>query len=1079
MSFLQRKRQVFGIISTLLLGVIIPFAVMGYGASFAHARSDARQTPVTLRVEDQGSFKRLIFVTDVPVRFKTRLQDGTLSMRFDKPVSINLAPLLTTLGNGLASAALTPDGEELRVRLRSPNYRIRQFTSDALFGLDLIETSTTPGLQTFMAVPFAGTGVQKNPEKTKPKSEVKKVAAGEPREEPIAATANPVFSHAPAPKDKPAFDERMVARKKALPMRSIETVPSFTSVNGRYTLSFPWSTDVSATVFRRDDYLWVVFDSYADITEESFKDILPPDIIQFVGKIDSHRSTLLRFTSNQLIHLRTYKEGKTWKIAFGGVPGEMEKEAVPLVPQFNPQESTRISIPIAKLGRTIKTYDPIIGDELLIITAPAAYHTEHTYSFVDMTLLETAQGMAVQLLSDGLMTARSEDGRYLDFVSPSGHSHKGAVSPVFAMKEKEPALYPPMPEKREQKFTDTPEPNQQSLLKFEEWKHGTSYRFVPIKQELIQTIALASDPDEKNIYRLELAQFYFAHGLYPEAAELIEIIRDNGVKANVEVQLLEGASLYLWGRYRDALRILQQIDMALIPELLTKEEVNFWINATKLRLGEEEVRLPYLRNRNLFLTQYPGQIAKKFALLSAEERVKHEDYTTARRLLDTVPDNANSTEITNAANYLLGMIELKSDNYDTARALWETIASDVYDRQNRAHAGLALTKLQYQLDENDLNTTIEKLDKLRAVWRGDKVELELLTLIGQLYIEDGQYLSGLRALREAISYYPEGETSILITNRMTRTFIALFNEGKARAMTPLEALSLYYEFRELTPIGVQGDKMIQSLAEWLVEADLTERAAALLTHQVKYRLHGQERSQVALRLAKLHEINGKYKLGLEALATTNRMENPMELKMERLLLQAKLMMHLKQYDDALYLLRNHPNATAIQIRAQISWEKGNSEGVIKELAPYFEQQRSGTQVLTPEQAQSLLRLAISYSFLGNAPALANLGQTFSTRLADVDGAKKVFTFVVDTAQPVDHRAFDETLRIKELQDFLKGYTIVSGPVVAIPEEAVPEDIQKAESELTGENPENAAPATGGENTAPAETTSSGDGEKKP
>ena len=61
------------------------------------------------------------------------------------------------------------------------------------------------------------------------------------------------------------------------------------------------------------------------------------------------------------------------------------------------------------------------------------------------------------------------------------------------------------------------------------------------------------------------------------------------------------------------------------------------------------------------------------------------------------------------------------------------------------------------------------------------------------------------------------------------TFDSLFLAGKGDALPAIDALALFYDFRELTPIGRRGDEMIRRLADRLVSVDLlyqAERAAA-------------------------------------------------------------------------------------------------------------------------------------------------------------------------------------------------------------------------------------------------------------
>src|SRR5207237_1151569 len=89
----------------------------------------------------------------------------------------------------------------------------------------------------------------------------------------------------------------------------------------------------------------------------------------------------------------------------------------------------------------------------------------------------------------------------------------------------------------------------------------------------------------------------------------------------------------------------------------------------------------------------------------------------------------------------------------------------------------------------------------------------------------------------------------------SRLFSQLFLSGKADDLPPVDALSIFYGFRELTPIGRRGDEMIRKLADRLVGIDLLDQAAELLQYQVDRRLEGAARAQVAARLAMVYLTN--------------------------------------------------------------------------------------------------------------------------------------------------------------------------------------------------------------------------------
>ena len=91
------------------------------------------------------------------------------------------------------------------------------------------------------------------------------------------------------------------------------------------------------------------------------------------------------------------------------------------------------------------------------------------------------------------------------------------------------------------------------------------------------------------------------------------------------------------------------------------------------------------------------------------------------------------------------------------------------------------------------------LESLTTAWRGDETEAEALQLLGRLYAEDGRYRDGFQVMRTALIVYPHSEMTRRIQDEAAVAFESLFLGGKGDAMPPIDALSLFYDFRDLTP----------------------------------------------------------------------------------------------------------------------------------------------------------------------------------------------------------------------------------------------------------------------------------------
>ena len=194
------------------------------------------------------------------------------------------------------------------------------------------------------------------------------------------------------------------------------------------------------------------------------------------------------------------------------------------------------------------------------------------------------------------------------------------------------------------------------------------------------------------------------------------------------------------------------------------------------------------------------------------------------------------------------------------------------------------------------------METLTTIWRGDETEVEALKILARLYTEEGRYRDLFYVMRSAMAAHPNSDMTRRIEDEAAATFEALFLNGKGDGLPAIDALALFYDFRELTPIGRRGDEMIRRLADRLVSVDLLDQAAELLQYQVDRRLQGAARAQVATRLAVIYLINRKPDRALATLQASRSGDLANELRNQRLLLEARALSDLGRHDLALEVL---------------------------------------------------------------------------------------------------------------------------------------------------------------------------------
>ena len=304
------------------------------------------------------------------------------------------------------------------------------------------------------------------------------------------------------------------------------------------------------------------------------------------------------------------------------------------------------------------------------------------------------------------------------------------------------------------------------------------------------------------------------------------------------------------------------------------------------------------------------------------------------------------------------------------------------DRRAAAQGRLREIVLRYAMGDMPRRDVIGELETLTTVWRGDDTEAEGLKLLAHLYTEDGRYREAFHVMRTAMMAHPNSELTRQIQDEAAATFESLFLAGKGDAMPPIEALGLFYDYRELTPIGRRGDEMIRKLADRLVSVDLLDQAAELLQHQVDHRLQGAARAQVATRLAVIYLMARKPDRALATLQATRTAELSNELRDQRLLLEARALSDIGRHDVALEVIANIKGHEAIRLRSDILWAAQALAEAAEQIELLYGERWKQFTPLTEAERSDILRAAIGYALADEAIGLARFREKYAAKMAD-------------------------------------------------------------------------------------------------
>ncbi len=842
-----------------------------------------------------------------------------------------------------------------------------------------------------------------------------------PGESPASDAAVPVTAGASAPATpvSASITERPAAATPTPPTGSAaerqptaEAVdaPIETSAAASPVIVFDPGGPAAAAVFVRGGMLTVVFDR--DVRTDSVRVV--DGNVQLVGAVrpvPALGGSAFQVPVRPWLRPAVARRGTAWEIDV--VPDTRRRSRrVPIVPQPGFVIGARVLVASPDATAFVEMTDPEVGDRLLAVPLPAVVeHVPQAHRLPQVDFLRTLQGAVIRPKADGITVRPVQDGLEVTsagglLVSPPEDMALGEALEIGAETDVSMEALPPPP-------TDD-----RRLFNLVDWQQGPLGAFTDERQRLLQRVVSAL-PSERMRARLDLAQFYFAHGFLHEARGLLLFLGDQepDLVGWPEFQALVGAIEVAIGDPERGRTVLSSGGLA------ENREAALWRAMAAAKLGEWPMAANGFAAGKNIVNEYPEPHFSRFIRRAAEAELETGDPESAEEVLDRLLDKgAFDVAESPGVLYLRGEARRQSGDPDEAIALWQQVRGS-NDRLYRARAGLDLINLELEEDRTTPEAAAERLAQLRFAWRGDDLELDIVQRQGEVQWLAGQYADSLLTLREAAAMFPDNPRSAEITRTMARNFAGLFQDG-ASDLPPLEALELYDRFRELTPVGAAGDAIIRALAGRLAELDLLASAADLLEHQVTFRLDGPKKAEVGARLASLRLLDGRPAQALEGLDMSQMPDLSAELVRERRLLRARALTDLRRSEEALSVIAGDDGDGANLLRVDIAWreQKWNSaaQALDRVIGPPPE---DGTP-LDPRTAQLIVDRAVALALAGDGRRLETLRSKYGAAIESTDQAAafQVLTRPEQTGGLVDLKTIEQRVaEVDVFQDFLNQY----------------------------------------------------------
>ncbi len=770
------------------------------------------------------------------------------------------------------------------------------------------------------------------------------------------------------------------------------------------SLGFPFGQPGGAAVWSRAGFLWLAFDVRANLNLDTVRQEAA-QIIGVVEQVESPYATIVRMTIPPGIGLyTTQSDAGDWRVTMQqGIMQPVEKLGPSI--ELDEQTRARLIVPLDDVGPIIPIDDPEVGDTLRVTTTTqSGYGIEVSLRYPEFEVLPSVQGVVVAPMNDSVQVAGRDDGRGVIVtaedglnISPEGARLLASATGVRA---------------------GTGDGREGLIFELEEWRRGGLDNYNRTIRDLRQSIADSGD-EHRNKARLDLAQYYLANGLGPEADAVISTMEhdDPLIAQRLQFRALKAAVKFLNRDYEEAERLLEDERLREIPEM------QLWRAVTLAARGRPNEGARDLLESVHILDYYPPELLSRIVPIATEQALIVGNPEAGMDMIEKmlVTPGLSESKIMDI-QYLKGVFEEEAGELEQAVATWDQVAEGE-NRKARAHAIFDRTELLMRLERLTVEDAIEQLQKLRFAWRGDAFEMALLKRIGELQIENKDFREGLNTLRQVAIFFPNMPVAKEATDMMHETFENLYLGDEINNISAIKAVALYDEFRELTPAGEKGDELIRRLADRMVDVELFERAEDLLEHQVDFRLSGVEKARVGARLALVYLLDSKPEDTIRVIEETEVPDLSEELATQRRHLRARALLDTDRGAEAVASLEGDYSRNAELLRIDHYRSTRDYMSAAETFQRLVGEEPFDGDGISDERGRYMLNWAVNLAMAGQERTLNMLKRRYGEIMAQSPYAE---AFSLITSSPtqglIDYRTLaDRVDEVEDFQGFLATY----------------------------------------------------------
>jgi hypothetical protein len=807
-------------------------------------------------------------------------------------------------------------------------------------------------------------------------------------------------AHPPAKPEAKAETKEAAAQPAAVAEKA-EPAAAIPVADGKRTrdgamITFKNGGPLPSAVFVRGLTAWVVLENAPSFDSRNLRGALG-DFAASMEAVSSNGLGILRITLKRPAEIAARVEGANLVVEMAGTVAPAPVTIGFARNQTDPRRASLTTL-LPAADHAFKLLDPAGGDMLTVVPSQAGRGVPALRQFADFAALPTASGLVITPFADDLDVKVSTS--RVTISRPDG---------LLLTPPQMPAGQTPSALAR---FGDGP-----SYLDFGRWGEATGGSFLATQRKLVQA-AVHAFPQDAARAQLTLARFYLANGFAAESLGLIKLMqaKDPALAGDAQLTTMKAAADYMMGRYREAHGALDS------PGFDSDRHAAFWRGMIESAMENWKDAHAHLEQAGPVMNRYTAGWQARGHLADAEAALGMGRLDLADAALARIPKDVEPP-LTIAAELAQARLMAAESRYGESVEHFEKVETSGNEKLAAQaifyHTNAALTAGAIKAPE-----AIEQLEKLRFRWRGDGLELKTLRKLASLYFGRGQWRDGLRTLRVATQNFQGQDAARIAQDDMRGAFVNLYLKGGADKMRPVDALAIFYDNLDLTPIGPDGDEMIRRMSDRLVAVDLLVPAANLLAYQVDKRLDGVAKAQVATRLAAVYLMDHKADKAVAAIRDSQISGLPDAEMHERMILEARAFAALKQWDNALDLIAVDQSDETKRLRADIYWEAGNWATAGQKIEELLDARGTDPAPFSETERAQALRAAVAYSLANDENALGRLRERY---LPKMKGTPDGNLFAVLSADIDQHGlafrdAAAKIASVDTLESFMKDFT---------------------------------------------------------